>query len=476
MHFFQRKTLRSKINIVLDRVKHAYDLVVDSTRVVLCRLRLHRMSSTPPSAPRSTAATSTADNSSTTKASALNSIALDSALGQMDSSHPTSIAPSFVFSAVDSLADPEVKTENSTTTDSDRPSRKALIISCSYGDVADTSLSTEPANPEGTRLFDQCTPRGVPTSRGLPLWGLDKDDDTQDEPMGSPILRSPQGGILMHAHKDGKNFKRLLEEKFDFKPEEIEWLADFDDEANGIPSKDEIKKAIGRLCEDAKDGDIRVFIFIGHGDQTPNDDGTERDGLDELIIIDGGHILDDELKRLLVKPLLHCKLTAILDCCHSGTMLDLRYSSEDGDQASTLRTVSNPPSRSNTDPKKDSECESGNSPQVLQPRVLRLGHTVYSISACSDPQRAWEFKNGYSLTDLIVQTIRNDKDFKDTNQIPLLKLFHKISAKFDRIAEIVQARSTQSTVDDSEKYTKQDPQLGTEKKPNSLLDNATFIL
>jgi hypothetical protein len=58
--------------------------------------------------------------------------------------------------------------------------------------------------------------------------------------------------------------------------------------------------------------------------------GDEDDGLDETLIpIDfktTGPILDDDVFDYLVAPLPQgCRLTAVVDCCHSGTMLDLPY-------------------------------------------------------------------------------------------------------------------------------------------------------
>lgn len=59
-------------------------------------------------------------------------------------------------------------------------------------------------------------------------------------------------------------------------------------------------------------------------------DGDEEDGYDEVIYpVDFrqvGHITDDEMHRILVKPLqAGVRLTAIFDSCHSGTALDLPY-------------------------------------------------------------------------------------------------------------------------------------------------------
>ncbi|KAF9577630.1 Ca(2+)-dependent cysteine protease, partial [Lunasporangiospora selenospora] len=72
------------------------------------------------------------------------------------------------------------------------------------------------------------------------------------------------------------------------------------------------------------------FHFSGHGGQTADKDGDEDDGYDETIYpVDhqtAGTIVDDTLHALLVRPLpAGCRLTAIMDCCHSGSALDLPY-------------------------------------------------------------------------------------------------------------------------------------------------------
>ena len=59
-------------------------------------------------------------------------------------------------------------------------------------------------------------------------------------------------------------------------------------------------------------------------------DGDEDDGYDEVIYpVDfrvAGHIVDDEMHRIMVKPLQPgVRLTAIFDSCHSGSILDLPY-------------------------------------------------------------------------------------------------------------------------------------------------------
>jgi hypothetical protein len=60
------------------------------------------------------------------------------------------------------------------------------------------------------------------------------------------------------------------------------------------------------------------FADSGHGAQTPDKDGDEKDGFDEVIFpIDfrkRGHILDDDMHALMVRLLpVGCRLTALFD-------------------------------------------------------------------------------------------------------------------------------------------------------------------
>lgn len=77
-------------------------------------------------------------------------------------------------------------------------------------------------------------------------------------------------------------------------------------------------------------GDSLVFHYSGHGGQKKDENGDEVDGFDETILpLDyeqEGIILDDEINETIVRPLpCGAKLHAIIDACHSGTVLDLPF-------------------------------------------------------------------------------------------------------------------------------------------------------
>ena len=80
-----------------------------------------------------------------------------------------------------------------------------------------------------------------------------------------------------------------------------------------------------------RDGDSLVFYFAGHGlsiEQACS--GDEIDGRDESIcpldFLKEGKILDNYINSTIVGPLKKgVTLHAIVDACHSGTILDLSH-------------------------------------------------------------------------------------------------------------------------------------------------------
>jgi hypothetical protein len=96
------------------------------------------------------------------------------------------------------------------------------------------------------------------------------------------------------------------------------------------PTRVEMLAAMEWLTKDCKEGDVLWFHYSGHGSQERDKSGEEDDGMNESIIpVDyttNGSIIDNDLYTRLVQPLKKgVTLYAIFDCCHSGTILDLRY-------------------------------------------------------------------------------------------------------------------------------------------------------
>src|SRR5215213_4317569 len=113
-------------------------------------------------------------------------------------------------------------------------------------------------------------------------------------------------------------------------------LNNVDSLLNEKATKKNILAALDALYERAKEGDIVVFHFSGHGQQIEDDNGDESDGYDEAMIpYDAmamydpvnykgqNHLRDDELgaklSRIRSKIGSKGSLVVIIDACHSGT-------------------------------------------------------------------------------------------------------------------------------------------------------------
>ncbi|KAL4808493.1 caspase domain-containing protein [Aspergillus unguis] len=139
-----------------------------------------------------------------------------------------------------------------------------------------------------------------------------------------------QKGQLRGCINDVKNMSTYLNQNFGYAREDMVLLTDDQQNPMSQPTKANILRAMHWLVKDARPNDSLFFHYSGHGGQTPDLDGDEDDGYDEVIYpVDfrvAGHIVDDEMHRIMVNSLQPgVRLTAIFDSCHSGSALDLPY-------------------------------------------------------------------------------------------------------------------------------------------------------
>ena len=100
---------------------------------------------------------------------------------------------------------------------------------------------------------------------------------------------------------------------------------------HGWPTRKNILFAMRWLVSDLQPGDSLFFHYSGHGGRTRDVSGDEADGFDSTLLpMDwkrAGAIVDDEINSTLIRPLIPgVRLHAVVDACHSGTVMDLQYS------------------------------------------------------------------------------------------------------------------------------------------------------
>lgn len=123
--------------------------------------------------------------------------------------------------------------------------------------------------------------------------------------------------------------RQLLITNMNYKKENILMLTDH---TNKKPTKKNIINVIKMLAKRSCDEENISHIwlsFSGHGTNISDKSKDEKDGLDECLCpLDyetHGIINDDTINKLLCLFNEKVNLMFLVDCCHSGTMLDLPY-------------------------------------------------------------------------------------------------------------------------------------------------------
>lgn len=145
-----------------------------------------------------------------------------------------------------------------------------------------------------------------------------------------------QNGELAGCHNDVLNIIDYIKDVHSFEDKNMTVL--MDDGLHSDPTRDNIMEAYQKIAADSQPGDVVFLHYSGHGGKLRDDNGEEADGYDETLIpLDyqqAGQIRDDDLLRNLVMQFQKgVFVTSIMDCCHSGTVLDLPYNFKaDGNQ------------------------------------------------------------------------------------------------------------------------------------------------
>ncbi|KAJ7078320.1 caspase domain-containing protein [Mycena belliarum] len=276
--------------------------------------------------------------------------------------------------------------------------------------TARSALKSPPKTSECMRRSDLCST--------LITLGL-----AQIAPIYSPRKNALLIGVegsdesgLPGTHKAIKEFRALLTNNFGFPETSITTLLD-DGDAEP-PTKSNIMAQLMTFLDGQRIGDLFVFVYAGHTTQADCIDGSEADGLDEMIITcDGITILDDVLNEHLVKPLApSSRLVAFLDTCHSETLLDLAHCKCNRLNhfrrfVRRLREIVGFPVAAIVT---EADLENKTTPRFCSGYCPRTGRVasdtssnVICISACKDSQMVHEAA-GESMLDEIIRQLQRD--------------------------------------------------------------------
>ena len=127
---------------------------------------------------------------------------------------------------------------------------------------------------------------------------------------------------------DAIAMKKHVTDVWGFDPNNMKFLAD--DGKSTKPTRANIIAAMRWLVDGVRPGDSLFLHYSGHGSRTEDLNGDEESGYDSTMCPcdydTAGMIIDDDLFALLAVPIpAGAELFALMDCCHSGTILDLPY-------------------------------------------------------------------------------------------------------------------------------------------------------
>jgi hypothetical protein len=97
-----------------------------------------------------------------------------------------------------------------------------------------------------------------------------------------------------------------------------------------LPTKINMENSIRWLVEGINSNDSVFIHYSGHGSRISDRSNDERDGFDEVLVpLDfqrNGVITDDWIyDNMITRIPEKCTLVGFFDCCHSGTVCDLKY-------------------------------------------------------------------------------------------------------------------------------------------------------
>jgi hypothetical protein len=206
---------------------------------------------------------------------------------------------------------------------------------------------------------------------------------------------------------DVMNMKEMLIKQYGYQEANITLMTD------STETKPTRKNILTELLKLIVSGAKTMFFhYSGHGASIRDTNGDEKDGNDETLVpIDyetNGLIIDDELRGMLQCVTEDCKMTVVLDCCHSGTGLDLAYNVYD---------------------------RVGRLYMMKEDRAVLTRGQVIMISGCQDPQTSAdtveENKNQGALTYCLITVLKQgqknyEQVFRDLRTLLRSKQYSQI--------------------------------------------------
>jgi hypothetical protein len=109
-----------------------------------------------------------------------------------------------------------------------------------------------------------------------------------------------------------------------------DYILTLTDDSPILPTKNNILFQLQKMLNILEDGDTFFLHCSGHGTQQEDVNNDEKDGKDEIFItLDMKAITDDTFQNIFKSIQKKINIFILMDCCHSGTIIDLPYSLQD---------------------------------------------------------------------------------------------------------------------------------------------------
>ncbi|KAG7442470.1 peptidase C14 [Guyanagaster necrorhizus] len=271
--------------------------------------------------------------------------------------------------------------------------------------------------------------------------------------IGIEYGHGPINARLSGTHSDVENTMELLMTKYHFQRKDITILVDEPGTEDDMkPTRINMVRELQALVQDPSPGGGYFILYAGHCVQLDaQGDSVEKD--EYLVPMDAVHegpsayihdnlMRGDDLKRILVDPIAtvpKARLTAVFDCCHSGTVLDLCHHrcNRAYNLKSTYRGLCRRVKEAFPEPGETAQAfaepwtmlafekvfmsmsvgnrrEKRSSSSTCDGYCTRTrrtdGGNVLCISACKDSQSAFGNEHGGSLTRALVATLIQRKN------------------------------------------------------------------
>jgi len=141
--------------------------------------------------------------------------------------------------------------------------------------------------------------------------------------IGINYLRDPNNQ-LYGCINDAIQIKNYLIDVLGYKEQDITLLRD--DMPDSLPTGKRIITELIKLINDSYNCSELFFHFSGHGTNIADGNSDETDGRDECLVPSDyrNGIITDDLLFEIIKGV-KCRLIILMDCCHSGSVLDLKH-------------------------------------------------------------------------------------------------------------------------------------------------------